>query len=231
MIINPYLFNTNNDPYFASVGALLHMDGTDGSTSFLDVKGNVWTPSGNAKLSTTSPLYGISSGLFDGAGDYVSTPDAPWNNIATGDFTIEIAFNGPLTQDCALVSKRTSGTSGWVIEVRSTGAVWFRANIAGAWAEPRVGSASGIVPANTRVRIAVQRRVDTWQLFCEGTLVGSLTQAGALSNVGTSLKIGSANDAGEDWLKGKVDEFRMTKGIARYPSSGYVPASTLFPDH
>ena len=54
--------------------ALLHMDGADGSTTFIDESGKTWTRAGNAQIDTSQYKFGGASGLFDGSGDWVDTP-------------------------------------------------------------------------------------------------------------------------------------------------------------
>ena len=67
--------------YYKVLG--LHCNGTNGSTTFTDVKGNTVTANGNAQISTAQypALTGkTASALFDGAGDYLSIPDsADWD--------------------------------------------------------------------------------------------------------------------------------------------------------
>lgn len=223
--------NVGGDPYWNQVSSLLHMDGTDGSTSFIDEKGNIWTAAGNAKLTTAAPLYGTASGTFDGTGDIVSASSAAWNDLSTGDFTIEFAFKGPLTKDSTVLSKRTGGATGWAIEVRATGSIWLRAAINGTYHEPALQTAVGVVAANTLSRICLQRSSTTYSIFAEGVQIITQTYSGSLDNSGNALRIGSANAAGEDYLLAVVDEYRITKGIARYTSAGYTPSSSPFPNH
>jgi len=54
--------------------ALLHFEGANHSTVFTDEAGMLsWTANGNAEISTVTSKFGSACGLFDGAGDYVST--------------------------------------------------------------------------------------------------------------------------------------------------------------
>jgi hypothetical protein len=54
--------------------SLLHFDGDNASTTFLDESGKTWTRYGDAQISTAQNKFGPSSGLFDGTGDYITTP-------------------------------------------------------------------------------------------------------------------------------------------------------------
>src|SRR3990167_7743345 len=53
---------------------LLHMDGTNGSTTFTDEIGKTVTANGNAQISTAQSKFGGASGLFNGAGDWIDVP-------------------------------------------------------------------------------------------------------------------------------------------------------------
>jgi len=80
--------------------ALLHMNGTDAATAFTDETGKTWTAQGNAQIDTGQSKFGGASGLFDGTGDYIDTPDSTdWQldggadaNLWTIDFWVR--FNG-----------------------------------------------------------------------------------------------------------------------------------------
>ena len=69
---------------------LLHMNGTDASTTFTDESGKTWTANGNAQIDTASYKFATGSGLFDGGGDYIDTPDNADFNFGSGDFTIDL---------------------------------------------------------------------------------------------------------------------------------------------
>src|SRR5690606_25450842 len=66
----------SGDPYWASVVLLLHMDGADGSTMFIDSSANglTVTANGNAQIDTAQSKFGGAAALFDGNGDYLALP-------------------------------------------------------------------------------------------------------------------------------------------------------------
>src|SRR3990167_5305793 len=70
---------------------MLHMDGTDGATTFTDSSDNAKTMTavGNAQIDTAQSKFGGASGLFDGTGDWLTTPDSTDWDLGTGDFTID----------------------------------------------------------------------------------------------------------------------------------------------
>jgi hypothetical protein len=79
-----------DDPNYASVSLLLHMDGTNGSTVFTDLSPvpKVVTRFGDAQISTAQSKFGGSSAYFDGTGDYLTVASSADFGFGTGDFTI-----------------------------------------------------------------------------------------------------------------------------------------------
>src|SRR5688572_4523977 len=75
---NPGGSGAPTDPDYASVFSLLNAVGADGSTSIIDEKSLIWTPSGDAQIDTS---LGYNSILFDG-NDLISTPHASGWNLA-----------------------------------------------------------------------------------------------------------------------------------------------------
>jgi hypothetical protein len=77
---------------------LLHMDGTDGSTTFTDDSdvGATWTASGNAQIDTAYAWFGTGSMDSDGTGDYISTSNASAYETGANDFyfSFNMTFDG-----------------------------------------------------------------------------------------------------------------------------------------
>ena len=104
---------TTGDAYYPQVAALLHFDGTNGSTTITDNSKNnlTVTASNGAAISTAQSKFGGASALFDGTDDYVNVPNAA-NLDLTSQGTISVWINpATLTQGsfAGLVSKATGG--------------------------------------------------------------------------------------------------------------------------
>src|SRR5690606_36671645 len=69
--------------------SMLHMDGVDGATTFIDETGKAWTTHGNAQIDTEQYQFNGASALFDGTGDYIRTPSHGNFNFGNGNFTID----------------------------------------------------------------------------------------------------------------------------------------------
>ena len=89
---NVWPFSQSADPYFSNVSLLLHMDGSNGSTTFTDNSSNGFTvtANGNAQISTAQSKWNGASGYFDGAGDFLTVPVNSAFELGTGDFDVEL---------------------------------------------------------------------------------------------------------------------------------------------
>jgi hypothetical protein len=242
MIISPYRFASaagGGDPYWANVVSLLHFDGADASTTFTDssLLARVYTAAGNAQISTANKKYGTGSAIFDGSGDYVTTPytasDFDW---WTSDFTIECwvyaaswanwsyvdGSPNPAMLGCAVVS---SFTNCWSFGPRADGSLCFY--YYNGTSGNRV--TGGTIPLNQWNHIAMVKTSAGITLYLNGTSV-----AGPISIVGTPvsnqpsvvLTIGQINNRS---IQGNIDDLRMSR-FARY-TGNFTPPTAPFPNH
>lgn len=214
------------DADYPEVTLLLHCDGTDGSTTFTD---NSPTPktvtvSGNAHIEVDQSKFGGASAAFDGTGDYLSTDSNAAYNLNDGNWTIETwAYINSATYGPALCSRRTSGDVGWCLEANC-----LRAYINGGWSNSQI---SWTRPSlNAWHHYALVKNGTTITAYVDGVSVGSKTSVTSIQDQVTSLRIGVADGGGsEDILNGYIDEFRFTKGVARY-TANFTPPAAAFPD-
>lgn len=210
-----------DDPNYSSVSLLLHMDGSDNSTTFTDSgPGTVTvTASGNAKVSTTQSKFGGASAAFDGSGDYLS---CTLGALGTNDFTIETWVRmSTFANYRMLYETRTSDgdTSGFVWGVNSSGQLFIY-----------LGGfvfTTGTLSANTWAHVALTRASGTWRMFVDGAL-----QSGTYSNSGNLTR--TAVRIAMDWntlygVNGYLDDYRITNGVARYTASFTAPTTAFLP--
>lgn len=201
------------DPYWASVVALLHGDGSNGSQTFVDEKGVItWTANGNAQNSTANKKYGTGSIAFDGAGDYiVASNDAAL--LFTGDFTIEF-----------WVYEVTTGTSYPFFIDNSPARSYIN------YGNVVIGNLSTIsgftINAKTVWRhIALTKSGTTVRIFQDGTQLASGTHSGGADFRGMNLARNAFG--GGDFLNGYMDELRITAGVARYTANFTAPTEAF----
>lgn len=217
--------------------ALLHMNGSDASTTFTDESGKTWTAAGNAQIDTAQSKFGGASGLFDGTGDYISTPDHADFAFGTGDVTIDFwaMYNSLPASGTHMISyMQYTDNSNFIFCSLYNNAgtyVWYFYDAGG------FGGLSFTTPAapstSTWYHIAYVRNGSNFYFFMDGTKSSSTpTSATSASDLASSPSI-AKGVAGNLWLdhNGWVDEFRISKGIARWtanftpPTSAYAPAS------
>jgi hypothetical protein len=203
------------DPEWANVSLLLRMDGSNGATTFTDLSSNAHTITvgGNAQVSTTDPKFGTGSLLLDGAGDYLQTPAHSSFAFGTGDFTVE----------CWVYPNVVSDNDGlFTIGSQLNAAVYLNN-----WTAGTAGSSGdnyGAATANSWQHFALTRSGSTLRLFINGTQLGSTSNSANLTN--DQLFIGYYFSSSFAW-NGKIDEFRVTKGVARYTANFTAPTAAF----
>lgn len=219
------------DPYWANVVCLLHLDGADGSTTFTDQKGVVWAPAGNARISTVDPVFGTACYLGDGNNDYIRATTAGFA-FGTDDFTIEFRVRqlgntaaGSASATCILDMRTAEPSDAILLDSRSDGVLRLYVN--GAY---RITSRAGATTGGWHA-IALSRAAGTTRLFVDGAMAGSWSDATNYASNTITLGGRFAAVSGDfRSLNGRIDEFRVTAGVARY-TSAYTPAPGPFPDN
>lgn len=218
------------------LSSLLHFEGADTSTTFTDVSGKVWTPAGNAQIDTAQFKFGSASGLFDGTGDYLTTPEHADFDFGSGDFTIEcfVRFNA-LPAGSAIIRKSSGANIGWLVLQTATTTLNLYASSNGtSW---NICSAKVVgtgLTTGTWYHVAISRTGSTWNAWINGALgTGStfpLTSAAALSNYPAAgpvpVAVGS-DGAGAVTLNGWIDDLRVINGYGLYPAAFTPPTVTL----
>lgn len=115
---------SGNDPHWSNVKFYLRMEGANGGTTFTDDTGNTtWTAFNGATTSTSSPLIGSSSALFDGTNDQIRTPYSADLDMAD-DWTVDGWFKADdLGAQAAIFSafQEDSVHSGYTLTVETNG--------------------------------------------------------------------------------------------------------------
>jgi hypothetical protein len=218
------------DPDFANVSLLLHMDGSNGSTTFTDSSSNglTLTSNGNAQISTAQSKFGGSSGLFDGTGDYVSAPSSALFNMGGGaKFTIETFFRtSNASEQRPIFSQRISAIyAPFEVQIFNTGLSWLIGNASvNNWAST-ASSTTGILAINTWYHLALVGDGSNLTLYLDGTSRLTLSQP-SWTSANRALYVGGGGDA---TFHGYIDKFRVTKGIARY-NANFTPPTAPFPN-
>ncbi|WP_151803695.1 hypothetical protein [Acinetobacter bereziniae] len=232
------------DKYWSNVVSLLHFDGVNGSTDFIDEKGNVWVRVGSPTISTEQSAFGGASGRFT-SGNYIKTGMSPAFDLGTGDFTLEALIYIPqgatfMDDEIPIIvaGQQNIGGSGqgwdFVLFDRSPPKLRIESALLGT-APYCMFDLPESLPRNTFLSIAISRVAGVCYGFYKGLLLGTSTglngvQLSNPNNHAVLIGSGSSGAGSENYYhtNGYYDEIRITKGYGRYTSS-YTPASGKFP--
>jgi len=188
---------------------------------------------GNAQISTSVKKYGTGSMAFDGTGDYLPATNKTLFDIGGEDFTAEcwVNFNSLPADYQAIFSKYGADYQYQFL--------WDGANSRWFW------NVNSTVSGNTTVtfsdslstgiwyHIALVRIGTSYKVYKNGTQVGTTQTISGNINAGTRpFTLGSTfngSNVALYFLNGYIDDFRFTKGIARYPYN-FTPPTAEFPN-
>lgn len=210
-------------PVATNTKSLLHFNGTDGSTTFTDASGKSWTPNGNAQIDTDQSKFGGASGLFDGVGDYITTPDHSDFSIL-GDFTVEAWIRRTSIGRDAIVDKYNTASAGFLFDVGPSDDLRL---ILGTGSFIVCSSGATTVPTGGAfVHVAGVKDGSTLRVFIGGNQAGTLAVTGTVANYSGLLHIArDPLDTSRDF-GGHIDEFRFSN-VARY-TGNFTPEESEF---
>src|SRR5262245_17235917 len=238
-------FSASADMPDSFTKVLLHMNRGAGLATIADHYGNsgvprAWTANGDAKLDAADSKFGNASLLLDGTGDYISTPDSTDFTLGSGDFTIDCWFKCTATAGSfALIAGQGSNTGSnleraWMIYRTNANVISFDF-----W----IGNAQFSNPGTTQFtdtintgwhHVAAVRSGTSFRMYIDGRLEASGGAVGSVQDSPVGLYIGSAGELGGGsafnplWT-GRIDEFRLSVGVARWTSNFTPPAAAYNP--
>lgn len=208
-------------------------DGIDAATTFTDdgCDGVTMTAAGDAQLDTAQKKFGTASMLFDGTGDYIYAADsASWymaSSPATVDFWIR--FNS-VAADVGIFNQYEDTDN-------NVGCYWDQSegtlilSIADDGDNTILLSQTWAAVVNTWYHVAIVRGYDddenSWCFLIDGIELGRgpETDSDAWPNIAGPLEIGRCRGISSAYMNGWIDEFRWSKGIARWTAEFTVETS------
>lgn len=204
-------------------------------SSIVDEKGHTVTSVGDAHVS-------VSQAIFDGSGDYLTSPYSTDFNFPTnGDFCIEALFTidgnsaGSGFATIAAHGLQSLGnTDYWWLGISGTAGTTGT----GISFEILIGAVAKEVTAVTTVshgvehHVAVVRNSGVVELYLDGVQLTKATDTittQAISGLASNPLFigGTVSSALPGFLNGKVNEIRITKGLPRY-TAGFTPPTAPF---
>lgn len=166
----------------------------------------------NAAVSSVQKKFGTGSLYLDGSSHFQYTEQSS-TFIGSGDFTVELW----VYKTANTVARLFTSNSSFFIQD-------FSFNKTGLWwsfPETLLGEVPSL-PLNTWIHVAVTRQGNTFRLFINGVQSLTVTSSLTIATPGIGY-IGTANTGTSEFFNGYIDEFRLTKGVARYTASFTVP--------
>lgn len=224
--------------YFSGVGIdsptvlMLHMDGPDSSTTFTDssASAKTVTPHGTVQIKTAQSKFGGASGLFSIAGDGLSLVASTDWFFDTSDFSIDgwVRFTSIADEQFFFLQRDDSDNQISCELLPTTGRISFFASSSAVTLADY--TATGLsFSINTWYHLAIVRRGTNISIFVNGVAATLTTNtaiaSNSLPNLSSVFTIGARQIAGSYDLPllGYLDEFRISKGIARWTSNFNVP--------
>lgn len=208
---------------------LLHMDGADASTTFIDhssfASSTTVIANGNAQVDTAQSKFSGAAGLFDGTGDYLSIPDSPIYEVGAKDFTIDVWVRPASVSGTAGIISKADGSnySPFLIYRSTTSYQLYATTAAGSWNVCNATSI-GTAAADTWAHLAVVRNGNVITTYKDGTAVATCSTNGALFDNTGSVLVGTYT-TGSQYFNGHIDEVRISIGVARWTANFTAPTA------
>lgn len=231
------------DADFANVVLLLHADGSDEGTRFVDssTQKHIITAVGNANSETSVKKFGSASFEGDGTGDYLSIPDsADWDIGIGGAYGSDIfTLEGWIRSSDITKANNNVCAFGawgyhnqWLLRHYDNGGTDYLD-----WQWWNGTSFSNISDTLTNLsfsqdtwyHVAVSYDGTTTSFYFNGSRVGTSTAAYASRTGLGVMRVGGADDGSS--FHGYIDDFRITKGTARYSGATITVPTAAFPNN
>lgn len=218
------------DTYWSSVSLLVPFDGTNGGSTITDAKSGANLTRNGVTTATDIVKFGTAAGKFDGSfapGGPVVLPTNS-NLTLTGDFTIEFwtyaASSGYANGVCQLGSNYSPGGINNQIQINCDNARHVGMYDGSSWKQT---TATYTPASNTWICWAFARSGSTLRIYANGTRIGNDITGVTGTFDFSAGAIGDLRGAGAGFA-GRMDDLRITKGVARYTGSTYTVPTAAF---
>jgi hypothetical protein len=222
---------------------LLYMDGVEGSVDFVDssVDPKTTTVFSGAQVKTSQKKFGTGSAFFDGVDDFLFTADSDDWFMDTGNFTIDfwVRFNSAMSAtgvNGGIFQQYQDLNNNTAIRAYEDGGSYY----VGIMIYENGGETVDVyteIPSfatETWYHVAVVRghggNANDWAVAVDGTFGTAVTDADDWPQWGARVDIGTSNWPGGQaiYQNGFLDEFRISKGVARW-TDDFTPPTRQYP--
>jgi hypothetical protein len=204
---------------------LLHMNGEGGYTAFRDEASRIWTPYNGAYTSNAQKKLGSESAFFDGIEGYITTPYSADFVFGLGDFTIDFWIRRVSGVSKQVLGQADSSYITKSINVSTDGSARLVVNISFGDGSINRNLVLLALTLDTWFHIAIVRASGIISCYQDGVWIkGENTLGGyAIASCVSAFSIGRVGDYSGGYSNMFIDEFRISKGIARWTSNFTPP--------
>ena len=229
-----------SDIYYSSVSLLMHGDVSNGGTVFADNgprNDTITVAVGSPVTSTAQKKYGTASLSFPTGSDGLQAADNAAYECPTQDFTIEcwiyLTNLGFFQHICSKYANTPSSDREheWLVNTANNlqyvGTGTSGVNMTG----------TTVLTTSTWYHVALTRQGNVFTMWLNGVSDATTTVSTTLNAGNSNFYIGTVNvgtvaspSFTQNMNAGFIDEFRFTKGVARYTGT-FTPPSGPFPNY
>lgn len=215
------------------VSLLLHFNGLNNSTSFIDNSNyaHTITTTGNTKISSARKKFGKTSGYFDGVTplDLLSAPDSNAFNFGNSNFTIDFHCYPTIvpTHDHVIYAQHVDGNNKGILYYTNTGVLRYYLILGGSTLV-FIDTAFSIIE-NQWQHIRLLRYGNLWKLCHDGIVKGSVSAAVTYPDFAADVLIGAQGTASAPYV-GYLDELIVVKGRA-LSTGNFTPPTKPYVDN
>lgn len=206
---------------------LLHCDGADSGTIIKDEAGKTVGVYGGCSTKASWKKFGTASAYiarkYTG---YLVLADHEDFDFGAGNFTVDCWIRpGSVANETHIFGHHRRGVyDGCGMFIKSGGYLYFYATTNGSSFNVTLTSLTALQVDN-EYHVAVVRDGDTWGLYVNGVLEAGAIVSGAMTDSTSLFYVGAGVWGNLGYYNGYIDEFRVSKGIARWTIDVAVPTS------
>jgi hypothetical protein len=212
---------------------LLHCDGADASTTFTDAspsaRGNA-TVVGTAQVDTAQKKFGTGSLLLDGNSDGITYADSADWTFGTDNWTIDFWVRFASTSGVQSFLIQRADVNNYLYFRKESDNKLMMIDVVGSSNRMYyITTSAPTINTNTWYHIAYVRNGAGGLIFLDGTSL-SLTEntaMGTMADISAIVSIGYMAATSENFVNGWIDEFRVSKGIARW-TANFTPEKRAY---
>ena len=221
------------DPFFQDVALLLHMDGSDGSSTFIDSSKYAHGVTANASASIDGSIAQFGqSASFGTSGDYLSVSHSTALDLSVDVFTLEMWYRRAGNHEVDAILFSTAGNDAFAgLRLFSPGGgdsdeLSLSLSSDGVTYDIGTMTISDSIPSGVWSHIAITKELSGISAYLDGVLMGRIDTTATLYNNVQPLVIGG-QDGTSRTLLGYLDEVRLTTGVLRYSGDFDVPTEAF----